>query len=60
VPYTATVTVDNTVLPDGNAHQDGDKVLLSDEQYEQMGDAARAAVLSDVTAVNTGTTVPEL
>lgn len=60
MPYTATVTKDNTVLPDGNVHSNGDKVLLSDEQYERMGAPARAAVLSSITAVNTGTTVPAI
>jgi len=60
MPYTATVTQNNVLMPDGNLHQTGDKVLLSDEQYEQMGPAARTAVLSDVTAIDTETTVPEL
>lgn len=58
MPYTATVTQNNVQLPDGNLHQTGDKVLLSDEQYEQMGAAARAAVLSNVASINTETTVP--
>lgn len=60
MPYTATVTENNVYLPDGNLHQTGDKVLLSDEQYEQMGTETRAAVLSNVTAINTETTVPSL
>lgn len=60
MPYTATVTQNNVLMPDGNLHQNGDKVLLSDEQYERMGAAARAAVLSNVTPINTETTVPSL
>lgn len=47
--YTATVTVNNVVLPDGNLHQAGDSILLTDSEYAQMGSALIAAVLSGVT-----------
>lgn len=47
--YTATVTRNNVVLPDGNLHQSGDTILLTDLQYAQMGSALIAAVLSNVT-----------
>lgn len=60
MPYTATITEDNVTLPNGNTYQTGDKVLLTDEQYAQMSDTARAAVLSGVAAIDTDTTIPAL
>lgn len=54
MPYTATVTVNNIVLPDGFLHQAGDVVTLSDDAYAQMGPTLRAAVLSGITPVPTG------
>lgn len=47
--YTATVTRNNVILPDGNLHQSGDTILLTDAEYAQMGSALIAAVLSNVT-----------
>lgn len=54
MPYTATVTVNNVVLPDGHLYQSGNPVALSDADYAQMGPALRAAVLTGVTPVGTG------
>lgn len=55
--YTATVTVNNVVLPDGNLHQSGDTVLLTDSEYAQMGSALIAKVLSNVSAAGGGSVV---
>lgn len=55
--YTATVTVNNVVLPDGHLHQAGDVVTLTDADYAQMGPALRAAVLSGVTLIPVGSSI---
>lgn len=67
--YTATVTQNNVVLPNGNLYQQGDTVELTDEQYGLMSSALRAAVLTNVvflasspgpagTSILHGTTTP--
>ena len=58
MPYTATVTQNNVVLPDGTLHQAGDRVLLTDTDWQKMSAAVRAAVLSTIAAVNTATAIP--
>lgn len=51
MPYTATVTVNNVVLPDQNLHQAGDVITLTDDAYAQMGPTLRAAVLTGIAQV---------
>lgn len=51
MPYTATVTRNNVVLPNGVLHQSGDTVTISDADYNQMGTVLIAAVLSGVTPI---------
>lgn len=57
MPYTATVTKNNIVLPDGNLHQSGDSVFLSDAQYAQMGSALISYALSGVAPVGSSPVV---
>lgn len=45
--------VHDVVLPNGNRYQEGDVVILSDEEYGQMSEATVAAVFSDVAPFDT-------